>query len=143
IAGIRGALQVIGSRMPSDSRDRSVMGEIIGRLDGLTRIVQDLLVFARPRPLKADPVVLKSLIGDTAALMRRDPAFANVGVDISGDRGVVQADAEQLHIVFQNILVNAAQAMGGTGRIDVSIAQRDGAWDVSVADHGPGMPIEV
>jgi len=51
IAGIRGALQVIGSRMAADARDKPIIGEIIARLDALNRIVQDLLVFARPREL--------------------------------------------------------------------------------------------
>src|SRR6478736_7935290 len=50
IAGIRGALQVIGARMPAESRDKPVVGEIIARLDSLNVIVHDLLVFARPRP---------------------------------------------------------------------------------------------
>ena len=37
IAGIRGALQVITSRMPADQRDRTILIEIITRLDGLNR----------------------------------------------------------------------------------------------------------
>src|SRR5581483_10322065 len=41
IAGIRGALQVITSRMAAEQRDRSVMGDIIARLDALNGIVQD------------------------------------------------------------------------------------------------------
>ncbi len=53
IAGIRGALQVISSRMPAAARDRAVMGDIITRLDGLNGVVQDLLVFARPRELRS------------------------------------------------------------------------------------------
>src|SRR3954469_1670046 len=54
IAGIRGALQVIMGRMPAEARDRAVMGDIIARLDGLNGVVQDLLVFARPRELRTE-----------------------------------------------------------------------------------------
>jgi len=143
IAGIRGALQVIGSRMPAEARDKPVVGEIIARLDALNRIVQDLLVFARPRELKAEPVALASLIGNTVDLLRRDPGLAGLHVDVSGDGATVNADAEQLLLVFQNVLMNAAQAMGGTGRIHVSIVRNDGIWKVAIADEGPGMPAEV
>ena len=52
IAGIRGALQVITSRMPAEQRDRAVLLDIITRLDALNRIVQDMLMFARPRALR-------------------------------------------------------------------------------------------
>src|SRR6185436_16358350 len=58
IAGIRGALQVITSRMPPDQRDRGVLIDIIARLDALNRIVQDMLMFARPRALRLEPLVL-------------------------------------------------------------------------------------
>ena len=57
IAGIRGALQVITSRMPADQRDRTILVDIITRLDGLNRIVQDMLMFARPRALRQEPIV--------------------------------------------------------------------------------------
>jgi PAS domain S-box-containing protein len=143
IAGIRGALQVISGRMTIDSRDRAVMGDIIARLDSLNGIVQDLLVFARPRSLRTEPVALKALVAQTTDLLKRDPSFANVRVFVAGDDGHVTADAEQLQIVFQNILMNAAQAMNGGGQIDVSIAQKDHAWLVDIADNGPGMPPEV
>jgi len=48
-----------------------------------------------------------------------------------------------LQIVFQNILMNAAQAMEGTGRVDVTITHIDGRCRVAVADRGPGMPEEI
>jgi PAS domain S-box-containing protein len=143
IAGIRGALQVIGSRMAAESRDRSVIDNIIERLDGLNTIVQDLLVFARPRELRAEPVDLATLVSTTAALITRDPAFARLHVDLSGGNAVVQADREQLQIVFQNVLMNAAQAMNGMGTVHVTICQAGAEWVVSFADEGPGMPTEV
>src|SRR5437667_8584344 len=76
IAGIRGALQVIASRMPADQRDRLIMGDIINRLDALNGIVQDLLLYSRPRQLKREPVDVKRLIDNTGELLRRDPALS-------------------------------------------------------------------
>jgi PAS domain S-box-containing protein len=143
IAGIRGALQVIGARMAADARDKPVIGEIIVRLDGLNRIVQDLLVFARPRELRSEPTDLKPLLLSTVDLLKGDPALAGLAVDVCGDGAVVNADAEQLQLAFQNILMNAAQAMGSKGRVQVTIARADGHWTVSMADTGPGMPPEV
>jgi PAS domain S-box-containing protein len=144
IAGIRGALQVIASRMPEQSRDRAVVGDIIARLDGLNGIVQDLLVFARPRPLKAEPVDLKSLVTSTADMIKRDPGLSHLQIDVAGPDAVVHADGEQLRIVFQNILMNAAQAMDGSGCIDVGIRQSaPQEWLVSFTDRGPGMPDDV
>jgi len=143
IAGIRGALQVIGSRMSADSGDRRVVTDIIARLDGLNRIVQDLLVFARPRPLRAEPVDLRALLDTTAEHIRRDPALAGAVVEVQGGEAMIQGDAEALQIVFQNVLQNAAQAIAGAGRIDVLLATMNGTCNVTISDHGPGMPAEV
>jgi PAS domain S-box-containing protein len=142
IAGIRGALQVIASRM-AESKDKGVINDIIARLDALNGVVQDLLIFARPRELRTETVDLRSTIAGTADLLTRDPALRGLHVKISGAEAVVQADREQLQILFHNILVNAAQAMGGAGDVDVTLGPSPEGWTISVADHGPGMAPEV
>ncbi|HET9468677.1 MAG TPA: PAS domain S-box protein [Vicinamibacterales bacterium] len=142
IAGIRGALQVITARMPADQRDRAILLDIITRLDALNRIVQDMLMFARPRALRQEPIPLGSLLRETASLIERDPGMLNLEISVSGSADIT-GDREMLQIVFQNILMNAAQAMEGRGRIVVTIAARDGRCKVAIADRGPGMPDEV
>jgi PAS domain S-box-containing protein len=143
IAGIRGALQVIRARMAPESRDRSIIGDIIGRLDALNGVVQDLLVFARPRELRSEPVDLRALVTSTADLIARDPAMRGLRVIVRGPEAVAQGDKEQLQLLFHNILTNAAQAMGGSGDIEVEMQPTASGWTIAVADHGPGMPPEV
>jgi two-component system sensor kinase FixL len=142
IAGIRGALQVITSRMPAEQRDRTILLDIITRLDALNRIVQDMLMFARPRALRQEQIPLGSLLRETASLIQRDPGMVNLEIAVSGSADIV-GDREMLQVVFQNILMNAAQAMEGQGRIGVVIATGDGRCRVAVEDRGPGMPDEV
>lgn len=142
IAGIRGALQVITSRMPAEQRDRTILLDIITRLDALNRIVQDMLMFARPRALRQEPVPLGSLLRETAALIERDPGMLNLEIGVSGSADIT-GDREMLQVVFQNILMNAAQAMEGHGRVEVTITTAGGHCVVAIADRGPGMPDEV
>lgn len=142
IAGIRGALQVITSRMPHDQRDRPILMDIIARLDALNRIVQDMLMFARPRALRREPVPLGMLLRDTASFIERDPTMSHLDISVSGATDIA-GDREMLQVVFQNILMNAAQAMEGQGQIDVTISDVDGWCRIAVADRGPGMPEDV
>jgi two-component system CheB/CheR fusion protein len=143
LAGIRGALQIIGGRMAQDSRDRAIVGEVVGRVDALNDIVQDLLVFARPREPQLSPVPLASLLESTAALLRRDPAHAGVAVAVTGANPVAQIDPDQLKTVFLNLLLNAAQAGGAGARIRVDVAADDLSATVAVSDNGPGIPPDV
>ena len=143
IAGIRGALQVIASRMAAEQRDKAVIGDIIARLDALNGIVQDLLLYARPRDPKREAVDLRSLFDSTIDLLRRDPQFGGITSQVTGRPELLLADPDQLRIVFQNLLMNAAQAMGGDGAIEVHLSMDDQGCRVSIRDHGPGMPDNV
>jgi PAS domain S-box-containing protein len=143
LAAIKGALQVIGGRLPAESRDRLIMADVVARVDSLNDIVQDLLVFARPREPQLAPVAVADLVENTAALVRKDPAHAALAIEISGSRPTVPLDVEQMRTVFLNLLLNAAQATGGSGRIAVTIAADDLAATVAIADDGPGIPADV
>ena len=143
LAAIKGALQVIGGRMPAESRDRLIMSDIVARVDSLNDIVQDLLVFARPREPQLAPVSIADLIESTASLVRRDPAYASLGIAVSGAKPVVPLDVDQMRTVFLNLLLNAAQASGASGRITVTIAADDLAATIAVTDDGPGIPADV
>jgi len=129
--------------MPAESRDRAVLGDIVDRLDSLNNIVDDLLVFARPREPKIASVVLEQALQSTAALLKKDPAHAATRVEIAGTPVVVQADPEQLQLVFLNLFLNAAQASKSQGLIRVAVSTHDGMHRISIADDGPGIPAEV
>jgi signal transduction histidine kinase len=105
--------------------------------------VQDLLVFARPRPPQLAPVPIADLLKSTAALLQRDPAYAALSIAVGGANPIVQVDGEQMKTVFLNLLLNAAQAAGGAGCVDVAIVADDLAATIAIADNGPGIPPEV
>ncbi|HPE36390.1 MAG TPA: ATP-binding protein [Spirochaetales bacterium] len=47
---------------------------------------------------------------------------------------------DQLSRLWMNLVLNAVQAMNGSGRLSIGMATRDGMLEVSVADSGPGIP---
>jgi PAS domain S-box-containing protein len=142
LAGMRGALQVIGKRLTDGSREQSIANEIIARIDTLNGIVQDLLQFARPRQPVFAATALGTVVSETLSLLRQDPALKDVEVHAAVD-ATVSADAEQVKLALLNLLMNSAQAMQGRGRIVVTSAV-DGRWvELRIADHGPGIPPDV
>ena len=143
LAAVRGAVQVIGSRLPTASSDAAIVKEIIARLDGLNDLIQDLLVFARPPAPRRVAIDLERLLDSLVTLLKRDPAHANVVVTIDGSVPPLAADPTLLTIVFQNFLINSAQAMHGRGAITVTLAAGEGWHHVTIADTGPGIPPEI
>ena len=143
LAGVRGAIQVIGGRLPKDSKDASVVKEIVSRIDALNELMKDLLLFARPPQPRPSMVDVASLIRTTADLLSGDPALQGMAVVIEGGAPPLPADAELLKIVFQNLLMNAAQATQGRGAVTVRVEPVDGVCRVTVRDSGPGIPADV
>jgi two-component system, LuxR family, sensor kinase FixL len=143
LAGVRGAIQVLRGRLPSDNADVAILTEIVTRIDALDHLMKDLLLFARPPQPRRVQIEVVPLIAMTADLMCQDPSLRGVRVEIDGTSPPLAADAEMLKIVFQNLLVNAAQAMHGQGRVQVSVRATDGICQIAVADNGPGIPVDL
>jgi two-component system sensor kinase FixL len=143
LTGIRGAIQVIGGRLPAGSKDVQIIGDIIARIDALNDLMKDLLLFARPPQPRVAAVDVLSLLKNVRDLLRQDPALRGLRIDVTGDAIVLPADAELLKIVVQNLLLNGAHAMQGQGLIQVVVTSADGLCQIAIADEGPGIPAEV
>lgn len=143
LAGIRGAVQVFGSRMSQERTNTTVLKEIVSRIDALDQMMKELLLYARPPKPKHAPTELVSLVTATANLLTQDPAFREVDVQVQGQAPPVSADAEMLRIVFQNLLINGGHAMKGKGRISVAVDAIDSTCEIAFSDAGPGIPDEI
>lgn len=143
LAGIKGAIQVIMSRRSQNDPERPIMRDIVSRIESLSELINDLMVFARPRPPTFAAVSMAGLVDDAIALVGRDPVTAAVEVRTSGDAVTADVDADLIRATLLNLLLNAAQAMGGHGRIDVSLRRQGEHVALNVRDTGPGIPEEL
>jgi signal transduction histidine kinase len=141
LAGIRATLQVLSTRLPA--KDQPTVSSLYARIDALNEMTESLLLFSRPRAPRLEPLALTPLLREAAGLLRGDGRWARVQVELSGEDACVHADPLLLRGVFLNVLLNAAQAMGGSGTVRVRIASADGWCRVSITDAGPGIPAKV
>jgi two-component system NtrC family sensor kinase len=76
-------------------------------------------------------------------LARVQPRFREVEVIWAVPAGLrVTADEHQLGQVLLNLLLNAGDAMGGSGKVTLSARDDGGAVELTVADEGPGIAPE-
>ncbi len=143
LAGMRGALQVIARRLPPAGQEHAIIHEVVGRLDALNEIVQDLLLFARPAQPVMASVPVSIAIAETMSLVEQDPSATGVQVHVAPTDAVVRADPSQLKLVLLNLLMNGVQAMKGRGEITVTTEVTGAFYDIHIADRGPGIPPQV
>jgi PAS domain S-box-containing protein len=143
LAGIKGAIQVLMSRGQVADNALVVMRDILGRIDSLGELINDLMVFARPRAPRLERVDVQRLIEEAIAFVRRDPAGARVEIVLEGNNGELSADGELIRATVLNLLINAAQALNGRGRIVVGSVVSDEFAVIEVRDDGPGIPADI
>jgi two-component system sensor histidine kinase AtoS len=136
-------VQIIGSRLPSGSRDAEVVKEIVARIDALNDLMKDLLLFARPPQPRLAPIDLRPLLETVVSLARQDPGARAIAIAIAGTSDMILADAELLKLVIQNFLLNAVHAINGSGSIQVDVQTIGSVCRVTVTDSGPGIPPEI
>lgn len=143
LAGIKGAVQVLMARREPGHDELPVMRDIVARIDALSELINDLMVFARPRAPRLAQVALRSVVSEAIVAARRDPSSHAVEIDLDGDDVALVGDEELIRAAVLNLLLNASQAMAGRGRIRVSLAGRDGHATIGIQDDGPGIPGEI
>ncbi|MGA2420917.1 MAG: ATP-binding protein, partial [Candidatus Acidiferrum sp.] len=107
-------------------------------------IVQDLLSFARQRPVQRELVQLNAVLRQTIKLRSYD--FASHGVEVTENfedqLAPALGDAQQLQQVFLNILNNAYDAVqesGQRGHIVISTKRSGDSLEVTIGDNGTGI----
>jgi PAS domain S-box-containing protein len=106
--------------------------------------VKELLEFARQTRHFIKPQDINQAIERTLFLLENQTLFHNIQIekDLDDKLPLVPADIQQLNHILMNIILNAAQAMEGNGRLNFRTALKANGEHVriEIADTGPGIP---
>ena len=143
LSGILGYLSLLrGAGAAAEARE--YVDRIEAEVHRINEIVRGLLELGRPPRLTLTPVEVAPLVETSLRLVSAGPDFQGLDVRVDVTPGLlVLADAGPLSQVLINLLLNAAQAMGGRGVISVRARQEDARVRVDVLDSGPGIAPEV
>ncbi len=111
-------------------------------------IVQNLLNFSRSQdPTASEPIDLNAIVEATLSVTEHQLHLTNVRVvkELRPGLPPIEGNANQLQQVFTNIVINAAKAMPGGGRLAIATDCSSDRRRVHVAfeDTGLGMPRSV
>jgi PAS domain S-box-containing protein len=144
LSAVRNAFHWIQKRVaPSPLGEEPRVIQAIAIVDKELRacsgIVEELLDFARERPLNRQPTSLRALLGDAASIIRK-PESTALAIQVGDNVPMLRLDPDQFRQVLVNLLQNAAEAMpdGGTVRASVQLAGE--LVVLEVIDEGVGIP---
>lgn len=136
LAGIGGAVQVIGDRMAEDSPERGICAEIQTRLNEFNTTLDTITFMLRaPRPLVRRRVDLRALIHEAAAQV---PACAVV---VSGGAVAIDGDPQQLRRLFASLFESAVGAASPAAPLRVRLRRDGDQCEVELCDAFPATDI--
>ena len=124
-----------------DSKLDRHLDKIANEIKRSSRTISELLELARSRSPQRRRTTAESLFRAAIAAAGL-PATVEVLVEPSAEI-VAIADPDQIARILTNLLINASQAMEGTGRIWLAAERAGRATRLRVRDEGPGVPAEL
>ncbi len=141
---IRLSIELVERRLGSHAVRAEDLHPVVEEVDRLSALLTNLLTFQntrRPdlRDLPVAPVLLKCV-----SLVQPQAAARNI--EIRAETGASGLDArfdpEHLTQMLMNLLLNAIEAAGQDGTIDVRLEQHEAGAIIEVHDTGPGLTEE-
>lgn len=149
LAAIRGLLDLLQMGDLDPEEEREFIGRIQRETERIHRTIRDLLDFSRSEPADRDRIEssadLAEVVSDTVKLLDRQNRFREIELALALDHDLprVRGDEERLRQLLLNLLFNAADALGGKGRVEVRATNGGGVVQLTVEDDGPGIDREI
>jgi signal transduction histidine kinase len=132
--------------IPKEDPKRGDLARIVQEAGRCKDIVKSLLEFARQTEPKMEPTDINRAITDGLFFLENQALFHNIRIIKKLDPfpPFVRANAGQLKQVFMNIIVNAAEAMHGSGTLTITTSTAPDRKSIFVefTDTGEGIPEE-
>ena len=141
---IRGLAQMVGKQQDATPEIRTRTREIIDETDRVTAQLNEFINYSRPREVRRSAVSLGALVGEVARTLAHDLEENSIGLQIQPGLPVILADEQLLRQALFNLLLNAVQAIGRDGSIEVTSTTGGTAEGLllEMRDSGPGVAAE-
>jgi two-component system, NtrC family, sensor kinase len=128
-----------------DEKAMDYLSKMEFELQRSTRLIRNLMDFAKQTPLEFQEVNLNSVIEKSLDLIAHSAKTQHIEVikELDPKLPPLMGDSHQLHQVFTNLILNAVQVMPEGGRLTLSTSvTKDNEIKAEVTDTGCGIPPE-
>jgi two-component system NtrC family sensor kinase len=148
LAVVMGFAEVIAQKHGLDEKTRNQMRQILHESERATKIVRDLLAFARPNEPQKTLVdinrLVASVIETQEAILRQ--AGIRLEAKLAADLPKTMADHNQIEQVLVNLISNAVYVLSARekpGVLTIRTEENGYYIHIVVADNGPGIPKDI
>jgi len=142
LTGVLTFASLLMKKFKDDVQTRKDLEIIVRETTRIRSIVQGVLDFARETPVQKQPHHLEAVIDQTLKIIVNQQRFFGIELVKEYDTGLpeIVLDQSQMEQVFMNIVMNAIDAMDGSGTLTIKTRAEDGWAIAEFQDSGCGMP---
>jgi signal transduction histidine kinase len=151
LTAIKMLIFTVQKEAPKDAQLAKDFGVILKEIERMETFLQNFLDFARPPEPNFSAIDINNTVKRTLNLLSAQMKGGKIKLveKLDAADALVQADQEQLQIVFLNIILNAIQSIPDSGTLRVATAvkgepkQSTSFAQVIVSDSGVGIPAKI
>jgi two-component system sensor histidine kinase HydH len=144
LASIKAGIESLSFSSDKNSNDYKFQSIVLHEITRLERLVNDMTQYASYKDLVKTKVNLKSLFGETLLMFSQEIAEKNIQVkkNLTGNL-ICYVDRDKIVTVLNNLFLNAMEAIGENGCIELIIRRGKKNMIIQIKDDGGGIPEDI
>lgn len=140
LASIEVSCALLKRRLPEETGTRDLLDKIVGEVRRLNRTISSSLEYVKPLTLSLAAARLHAVLDEAlaTALGRRGKPGIVVERRGEGDLPPFLMDRAQIRAVFENLFLNAMEAMGESGVLRIEVATAPAPQAAAIPYRPPG-----
>lgn len=145
LTGVLTFAHLLLRKFKEDPKTRKDLEIIVRETSRIKGIVQGILDFAREMPMQKRPRRIDEVLDQTLEIIIHQQRFFGIELKKEYDPAVpeVVIDSNLMEQVVMNMVLNALDAMEGSGTLTVRTRRQDNWVEIDMEDTGKGMPAAI
>jgi nitrogen-specific signal transduction histidine kinase len=143
LTGIKSLAQILIPEVGEKHISFSDLGEIEQAALRSEQVIRNLLDFSSLQDPKKEVISLREVVQKTLPFLKTTMRYHSTAIELAESDDYIDVEPQLLQQVIFNLVNNACQAMGETGKLTLSSTIDKERIEFRVSDTGPGVPLEI
>lgn len=140
LASIKGAIEILTDPQTSQAEKEEFKQLLLAEVHRIDGTVVEFLQLSRPKEARLQPLLVTNVVRNLVRQLDAQFAGLRLQVVLEVDEELwIMGDAERLHQVLLNLLLNAAEASAPESTVTVHAFRHENSVSLTVSDQGDGI----
>jgi len=145
IAGMKGALEIIIQRTDESDPKKEIFTEMLLQIEKINQVIQDLLIYAKPKDMKMGQVDPNDCIQNAIKLANPHINSKDIRFHFRslGNKKLAHIDCNKIQEVLTNLILNSIASIDKEVKISIELQEKNqNELEIIFSDTGKGIKKE-